>query len=141
MEEVERWLSESLHMPVNALRDGPDSGATESPARAPLQFMFEVGSTPRAETFLRLLAAQGADIDDRSLGGNTLLQEAVQYERKDEAILLLDVGAKPGLLDDSQRDKLPKLLAQPNTAPYTRQVDQDRSEGCIESARLNGHSA
>lgn len=76
-------------------------------------YMREVGVTPRTTALLSLLVARGADIDEKTSDGVTLLQEAIAVKLGNVVEALVNGGADVAVLDESQRTAMKALLALP----------------------------
>ena len=90
-------------------------------------YMREVGVTPRTTALLSLLVARGADIDEKTSDGVTLLQEAIAVKLGNVVEALVNGGADVAVLDESQRTAMKALLALPEDSPRAGRAE----EGCI----------
>lgn len=124
-----RWLIETQHMPVDIACTRGDNGCSNGPLKAWYRFVSETGASPHAAAFLDLLLAHGIRLDDNP-AVDALVQDAVRMQRKDLAQLFVDAGFNIARVDESRRQALRSLLAQPD-APY---VADTNTEGCIAPA-------
>lgn len=115
---VGKWLINTRHMPVDAIRSGPDPYPGTAPLQALLEFQYAVPDSPRIEPFLRMLVAHGARLDVRDSDGRTPLQEAIRTRNKRLAQLLLDAGAGKTSLTPDEQKTLVAVLAQPDEPAY-----------------------
>lgn len=127
---VGRWLIEEQSMPVDAIRNGPDSLSGSWPLRQALgRGRANAVSVERTAAFVKLLAAHGADVDAAwDSDTPTALDEMVRIGNRELAVLLLEVGARKARLAPARQAELARLLASsPRTVSALALVD------CIDS--------
>lgn len=124
---VGKWLIDTQHMPVDAIRFGPDAYPGTAPLQALLEFQYAVPDSPRIEPFLHMLLAHGAHLDVPDSDGRTPLQEAIRVKDKRLVQLLLGAGASKTSLTADEQKSLAGVLAQPDEPVYPSRP----APGCV----------